>query len=165
VSEQPPDLRASDSDRERTVEVLRHAESDGPLTVEEFEKRVKAAYDARTRRKLEQLTADVSTAPAPAEHQTSLTVKEGPGGAHWVVAIMGGHDKRGRWRVAPTCTVLNIMGGNELDLNAAELSDRVTQLNVYSIMGGTSVYRGPKLSRGERRELKKAQKRERQPDR
>lgn len=141
VSEQLPELRASDSDRERTVEVLRHAASDGQLTVDELEERVSAAYAARTRRELEQLTADVSPAPGPmaAAHASGLTVKEGEGGTRWLVAIMGGHDRKGWWRLAPQCTVINIMGGSEVDLNDAELSDRVTQLNMYSIMGGGEI--------------------------
>jgi hypothetical protein len=53
---------------------------------------------------------------------------------------MGGHDRKGWWRVAPVCTVVNIMGGSDIDLNDAELSERVTQLNVYSLMGGGDVY-------------------------
>ncbi len=137
---QLPELRASDSDRERTVEVLRHAASDGQLTVDELEDRVSAAYAARTRRELERLTADVSAEPATAPATDSnLTVKEGPGGDRWVISIMGGHDKRGRWRVAPRCTVLNIMGGSDIDLNDAELSQPVTEINMYSIMGGGEI--------------------------
>lgn len=139
MSDQLPELRASDSDRERTVEVLRGAASEGQLTVDELEERVSAAYVARTRRELEQLTADVSPAPAPAGRGTGLTVKEGEGGTRWLVAIMGGHDRKGWWRLAPQCTVINIMGGSEVDLNDAELSDRVTQLNMYSIMGGGEI--------------------------
>src|SRR5262249_29344530 len=57
----------------------------------------------------------------------------------WVISIMGGHDKRGRWRVAPRCTVLNIMGGSDIDLNDAELSQPVTEVNMYSIMGGGGI--------------------------
>jgi Domain of unknown function (DUF1707)/Cell wall-active antibiotics response 4TMS YvqF len=136
---QLPELRASDSDREGTVEVLRGAASAGQLTVDELEERVSAAYAARTRRELEQLTADVSPTPSPAERGSGLTVKEGEGGTRWLVAIMGGHDRKGWWRLAPECTVINIMGGSEIDLNDAELSERVTQLNVYSIMGGGEV--------------------------
>jgi hypothetical protein len=56
-----------------------------------------------------------------------------------VISIMGGHERVGRWRVGPRCTVLNIMGGSDIDLNDAELADRVTQLNMYSIMGGGEV--------------------------
>lgn len=68
-----PQLRASDADRERVVEVLRRAASDGQLTVDELEERVPAAYAARIRSDLERLTADLSVeslrdaSPAPAE--------------------------------------------------------------------------------------------------
>lgn len=137
MSDQLPELRASDSDRERAVEVLRHAGSNGQLTVDELEERVSAAYDARTRRELEQLTADVS--PLPATHESSVPVSEGPGGTRWVVSIMGGHDKRGRWRIAPRCTVLSIMGGSSIDLNDAEFASPVTEINVYSLMGGSEI--------------------------
>jgi DUF1707 SHOCT-like domain len=56
VSEQLPELRASDSDRERTVEVLRHAVSDGQLAVDELEERVSAAYAARDQTRARALT-------------------------------------------------------------------------------------------------------------
>jgi hypothetical protein len=140
VSDELPELRASDSDRERTVEVLRSAAADGRLTADELEERVSTAYAARTTRELDQLTADVSPAPASAAPASGLTVKEGVGGARWLIAIMGGHDKRGRWRLAPTCTVVNVMGGSDIDLNEAELSERVTQLNVFSLMGGSDIH-------------------------
>lgn len=140
MSDSLPELRASDSDRERAVEVLRGAASDGQLTVDELEERVSVAYAARTRRELEQLTADVSPAATPASHDSGLAVKEGPGGDGWVMSIMGGHSKRGRWRVAPRCRVLNIMGGSDIDLNDAELSQPVTEINVYSLMGGCGIW-------------------------
>jgi hypothetical protein len=78
-------------------------------------------------------------APAPTEAGPGLTVREGPGGTRWVVSIMGGHDKRGRWRVARRCTVLNVMGGSSIDLNDAELSGPLTELNMYSVMGGGEI--------------------------
>lgn len=141
-----PELRASDADRERVVEVLRRAASDGQLTVDELEERVPSAYAARTRRELERLTADLTVEPvhdaASATTQATrgtFTVREGEGGSRWVVSVMSGHDKRGRWRVAPRCTVLNIMGGSGIDLNDAELSGPVTELNMYSIMGGGEI--------------------------
>jgi hypothetical protein len=81
----------------------------------------------------------VSATATLAAHASGLAVKEGPGGARWVISIMGGHDKRGRWRVAPRCTVLNIMGGSDIDLNDAELSQPVTEVNMYSIMGGGEI--------------------------
>jgi len=144
-SDQRPDLRASDAEREQTAETLRRAMGEGRLSVEELEERLRAAYTAPTVRELELLVSDV-TAPGAAGGATAtpvgtsaLMVREGPGGDRWVVSIMSGHDRRGRWRVGARCTVLNIMGGSSIDLNDAELSDRVTQLNVFSVMGGGEV--------------------------
>ena len=138
-----PELQASDADRERVVEVLRRAASHGQLTAEELEERVASAYAARTRSELERLIADVSGEPL---HDAALAstepvgggvgAREGQGGARWVVSILGGHDERGRWRVAPRVTVLNLLGGSDIDLNDAELSGSVTELNIYSILGG-----------------------------
>ena len=142
-SDSSPELQASVADRERVVEVLRRAASDGQLTAEELEERVASAYAARTRSELDPLTADMSVerladaAPAPTERVAGgVGVREGTGGTRWVVSILGGHDKRGRWRVEPRATVLNILGGSEIDLNDAELSGPVTELNIYSILGG-----------------------------
>jgi len=213
-----PDLRASDAEREEAAEVLRVAASEGRLDVDELDDRLGSVYSVRTRNELERLIADVSperlgqvrAIVPPGKSTSGLTIKEGPGGSRWVIAVMGGHDKRGRWRVAPICTVLSIMGGSTIDLNDAELANRDTQLNVYSlmggnevrvphgvnvqisefafmggndvqigdevapaggptihirmvaVMGGSSLRRGRKLSRKERRELKEAEKRERE---
>jgi len=128
------------------VEVLRRAASDGQLTVDELEERVPSAYAARTRSELERLTADLSVeslrdaTPATAQAASGgITVREGPGGDRWIVSIMGGHDKRGRWRVGRHATVLNIMGGSDIDLNDAELSGPMTEVTVYSIMGGGTI--------------------------
>lgn len=139
-----PDLRASDADRERVVELLRRAATDGQLTVDELEERVPNAYAARTRKDLEPLTADLNleslrdTSPAAAGRST-LEPSDGQGGTRWVVSIMGGHDKRGRWRPAPKCTVLNVMGGSDIDLNDAELPGPLTEIRMYSIMGGGEI--------------------------
>jgi len=140
-----PELRASDAERERTAETLRQAMGEGRLTVEELEDRLRAAYSAPTLRELELLVADVTVpdrvirpAASPAR-AGGVTVREGPGGERWVVSIMSGHDRSGRWRIGSRCTVLNIMGGSEIDLNDVELSDRVTELNVYSFWGGGEI--------------------------
>jgi hypothetical protein len=53
---------------------------------------------------------------------------------------MSGHDRTGRWRVAPRFTVVNVMGGSEIDFNDAELSDPVTEINVYSFWGGGEMW-------------------------
>lgn len=53
------DVRASDAERELTVERLSRAVGTGRLTVEEFDERSAKAYAARTRGELAALTEDL----------------------------------------------------------------------------------------------------------
>ena len=144
--QQTPDLRASDAEREHAVEILGHAAAEGRLSVDELDERIQSAYATHTLRELDRLLADVSPDAlsdgrivASPRRSDRIAVREGPGGARWVVSIMGGNDRRGHWRIAKRCTVVNIMGGGEIDLCDAELSHQVTQLNVYSVMGGAEI--------------------------
>jgi hypothetical protein len=143
---QAPPLRASDAEREQTAEVLRNAATEGRLDVDELEERLQSAYTVRTRAELELLVADVSVGsitPAlsgpTARSSGPPAVREGPGGSRWVISVMSANDRRGRWRIASSCTVINVMGGSELDLCDVELSNQVTRLNVFSVMGGSEI--------------------------
>jgi hypothetical protein len=145
MSDPLPELRATDADRERVAERLRAAAADGQLTFDELEERLNAAYAARTGGELVPLTSDLQepgaalAAPAP-DAGTGVTVRPGPGGAKWLVAIMGGCERKGRWRLAERATSLNIMGGADLDLSQAELAGDHVELTVFSLMGGADIY-------------------------
>jgi Domain of unknown function (DUF1707) len=133
-----PELRASDADRERAADTLRRAAGVGRLTMDELDERLNAAYDARTRTELERLVADV-VAEDEEEPTHRMPVRRGEGGAKWLVAIMGGGDRRGRWRLSERVTAVNIMGGSDLDLNDAELAAEHVELTVFSLMGGSDI--------------------------
>lgn len=140
---EPPVLRASDSDREHVVELLRRATGDGRLDIDELDERLALVYSSRTVAELEALTADVqvpaTTYPAMSSH--GVVVRDGaPGGTRRVLSIMGGHEHTGRWRIAPRCSVINIMGGSEIDLTTAELSSRETTISVLALMGGCEIF-------------------------
>lgn len=136
--------RASDVEREQAAEHLRHAGGAGRLTPEELGERVQQAYEARTRGELDRLLEDVSDGGAPVARRTGtasgMTVRPGPGGSRWVVSIMGGATRGGRWRVAPRCTVVNVMGGSDVDFAHAELAADDVQVTVFSFWGGADVY-------------------------
>jgi DUF1707 SHOCT-like domain len=128
VSERP-ELRVSDADRETAVARLREAGGEGRLTLEELAERVERADAARTRGELEAVTSDLPLAPgAPAEQR--------PRG--WIVAVMGGAARKGRWRPPRRTYVLTVMGGAELDLREAELAEDVT-ITAVAIMGGVGI--------------------------
>jgi hypothetical protein len=95
-----PEVRASDADRDRVVDVLRDAAADGRLTVEEFDQRMAAALSSRTLAELAPLTADLVAAPAA----TAGTARPGAPAeqAPDVIRIdqRGGSVRRvGRWMV------------------------------------------------------------------
>jgi hypothetical protein len=138
VTSQPPDLRVSDADRERVAERLRDAAGEGRLTVEELDERLELAYAARTGTDLAPLTADLPAASPGgdlAEHR-----RGGPGKTRrWIVAIMGGGNLRGRWLAGRKLTSVAIMGGGEIDLRNAVLTEGDLQITIFSFMGGVNV--------------------------
>jgi DUF1707 SHOCT-like domain len=136
---QHPELRASDAERERTADQLRHAAGEGRLTVEELDERLNAAYAARTRGELERLVADLAVPVTTGD--SGLTVRrDGDEGTKHLISVMGGVDRKGWWRVGRRCLSINVMGGADLDLNDAELADDVVELTVFSLMGGADIH-------------------------
>ena len=96
-------------------------------------------YAARTRAELERLVEDI----APVSRRAGGGVSVRPGGdegTRWVVSVMGGSDRKGHWRVGRRATVVNVMGGGDLDLNDAELADEVVEIRVWSLMGGSDIW-------------------------
>jgi hypothetical protein len=73
-----PDIRASDAERERTVERLRDHALAGRLTVEELDERCARAYAAVTVAQLAELLADLPAAP-PARAPQPLPALGPPG--------------------------------------------------------------------------------------
>jgi Domain of unknown function (DUF1707)/Cell wall-active antibiotics response 4TMS YvqF len=138
-----PALRASDVERERAADQLRHAAGEGRLTVDELDERLTRCYGAKTVGELAELTADVVVSghqPVPGSARTSgAAVKPGPGGTGTVISIMSGSDRSGHWRVAHRLNVISVMGGSDIDLTQAEFAAPVTDITVFSLMGGADI--------------------------
>jgi Domain of unknown function (DUF1707)/Cell wall-active antibiotics response 4TMS YvqF len=139
-----PEPRASDADREQHAEVLRRAAGEGRLTMDELDERLTTLYETRTHSELQRLIADVvvpgdHTHPAAASVRNRIPVRHGEGGAGWLISIMSGRERKGRWRVGKNLNVINFMGGSDLDLNDAELADDVVTMTVVAFMGGAEI--------------------------
>jgi hypothetical protein len=127
----PTPILVSDSERERSVALLRVAVGEGRLTLEEFSERVGLAQAARTDRELAGLTRDLpgtaaeSVPPAAVseEHRAfcSHLARSGP----WSVPL------RSSWR--------SICGTIDLDLRQARLAGPETVLEVYNLFGTVTV--------------------------
>jgi Domain of unknown function (DUF1707) len=84
-------IRASDSDRENVVDILRDAYSAGRLTLEEFDERTTAAFAARTWGGLRELTQDL---PQQARLELAKPEPVVPPGAEEKVPISAGQARR-----------------------------------------------------------------------
>ncbi|MFJ1974678.1 DUF1707 domain-containing protein [Streptomyces sp. NPDC087903] len=143
-----PELRASDADRERVAEVLRDALAEGRLDMAEFEERLDATYKARTYGELTPITRDL---PAALSSPVSMTkdvaghgswaqrIVGGEGSSTWAVAVMSGFQRRGRWTVPRRFTSFAFWGGGEIDLREANFADREVVINCVAIMGGMQI--------------------------
>lgn len=129
-------VRASDAERDATIERLSAATGDGRLTLEEFSQRMDQASSARTRAELDRLVADL---PADAGGTPSAVAQQGAGPAKWHVSPIGGLTVRGPWRMDRHVVVVSIIGGAELDLRQAELAAPEVTLTQVSILGGVHI--------------------------
>jgi uncharacterized protein DUF1707/cell wall-active antibiotic response 4TMS protein YvqF len=127
---QPPAIRVSDADRDRAATALAQARAEGRLTLDEFSERVDLAYAAKTATDLEPLTRDL-----PAGGSTQPSHKP----TRWLVAVMGGSRRTGRWRIEGSTRVFAVMGGCQLDLRAAEIVGPEARITCFSCMGGVRI--------------------------
>ncbi|MFF3844727.1 DUF1707 domain-containing protein [Streptomyces sp. NPDC002328] len=152
MTEDAPELRASDADRERVAEVLRDALAEGRLDMTEFEERLDATYRARTYGELTPITRDlpdaagaalaprVSMSKDPAEPGSwGGRVVGGEGTSRWGVAVMSGFQRKGRWTVPRRFNSFAFWGGGEIDLREADFAAEEVVLNCVAIMGGVNV--------------------------
>ena len=130
-------VRASDAERDATIEHLSAATGDGRLTLEEFSQRMELATAARTRADLDRLLTDL---PADAATTAAATAGTAAGSAaapaSWHVSPVGGLRVHGPWRMDRHVIVVSIVGGARLDLSQAELAAPEVTLTKVSLVGG-----------------------------
>jgi hypothetical protein len=138
VSESGDSLRVSDAERDATLHALGEHAAVGRLTLDELEDRASQALAAKTRGELAALTRDLpaEAAVAPAGAEPARVRKP----VRWMVAIMGGSHRRGRFRAVGSINAVAIMGGDEIDLREAEIEGGELTINLFSLMGGANIY-------------------------
>ncbi|MGC0409897.1 hypothetical protein RKD32_002764 [Streptomyces sp. SAI-195] len=151
MTDDAPELRASDADRERVAEVLRDALAEGRLDMSEFEERLDATYRARTYGELAPITRDLpvgEVAPAPRVSMTKEPARDGGWAGRitgaepsstWAVAVMSGFQRKGRWTAPGRFNCFAFWGGGEIDLREADFSTGEVVINCVAIMGGMNV--------------------------
>ena len=145
--------RASDAERQKVIELLRHHTGAGRLTLDEFAERAGDVYAAVTREDLAQVVVDLpegvrpevgSTAatasPAPAPRPTPAPpAGTAPSRRRRFVAIMGSSENRGRWRAPDEMSAFAFWGAVNLDLRNALIDSPVVEIRAWAIMGSVEV--------------------------
>ena len=126
-------IRASDAERDATVERLREAAGEGRLTLEEFSDRMEQATTAKTRSELDRLVTDLPASPSPAGGAVAVGGAATPS---WHISPIGGLNVFGPWRMGRHVVVISLIGGTRLDLSQAELAARDVTLTNLSLIGG-----------------------------
>jgi len=125
-------VRASDAERDATVERLSQATGEGRLTLEEFSQRMERATTARTRAELDRLVSDLPAGGGPG----NAVAVGGEAGPSWHISPIGGLNVFGPWRMGRHVIVVSIVGGARLDLSQAELAAPEVTLTKVSLVGG-----------------------------
>ena len=138
MTEPDDSLRVSDAERDAVLRTLGDHAAVGRLTLDELEERYGRALAAKTRGELATLTSDLPREAGQAGGPTPAPVPRKP--VRWMVAIMSGSHRRGRFRAVGSINAVAIMGGDEIDLREAEIEGVELTVNLFALMGGSNIY-------------------------
>jgi hypothetical protein len=132
-------MRASDAERDRTIDVLRDASAEGRLSFEELADRIEAAARATTRGELERLTVDL-----PAEAHPVPRASGAARGAAVVApvndsTVFGDVRRSGPWRVPESSRFSTLFGDIELDLREAVVGHARIDIDAGTVFGDVTL--------------------------
>ena len=122
-------MRASDADRDRTIETLAGANAEGRLSLEEYSQRSDAALTAVTLGDLARLTTDL---PASARGAAAPVPEK-------ITAVLGNEVRKGRWVVPPYLTVRSVLGDCHLELQRAVMRQQITTIHASVRFGSVTI--------------------------
>ena len=128
--------------RDAAIASLREAAGDGVIDLDDFGDRAGVVYAATSLEELRAVLDDLPAPPLPVAVPSApqpLGAPPPPVPAQWVVAVMGGTQRRGAWRAEQQVNALAVMGGCTLDFRHAELSGPVTDVSAIALMGGVDI--------------------------
>ena len=123
-------VRASDADRDRTVEALAAASAEGRLSLEEYSQRSEAALLARTIGELASLTADLPQLPR--SDAASVPAE--------ITAVLGNESRKGPWVVPAHLTVRSVLGDCHLEMQQAVIRQHVTTIDATVRFGTMTIF-------------------------
>jgi Domain of unknown function (DUF1707)/Cell wall-active antibiotics response 4TMS YvqF len=124
-----PATRASDRDRDRALELLATAASDGRLTLEEYSARADRTLAATLTAELAALTADLQ--------QAATLPERGP---EELTAILSNESRKGHWTVPAHLAARSVLGDCHIELQNAVLTSHVTTIEARATLGSVTIF-------------------------
>ena len=149
------DPRPLSQTRQVTIDALCEHFANDVMSVEEFERRVDRAHRAAGVDELKELLRDLPGGDLPAvTGQTAVAPMTDPSvtaaayvkDREFVVAVLGGGGRSGRWRPARKNYAVAVCGGAELDFRDALMGPGVTDVKVFTMWGGVEIIVPPGLN-------------------
>ncbi len=145
-----------DHTRQVTIDALCEHFANDVLSVEEFERRIDSAHQAATNEELKGLLNDLPAGNLPAVRDSSaqpvpdqdfgIASRDQVQDKSYVVAIMGGTNRSGRWTPARKNVSIAVCGGAELDFREAVMPPGVTEVQIFTMWGGVEVIVPPGIN-------------------
>ncbi len=121
-------------ERQRGVDALRKMFADDALTMDEYGERVGSMLAVRTESELAVATKDLGL-----ETAAPVLVGQRPKTSSTAIAVFGGNERSGRWRVPPKVRVFAVFGGAKLDFREASTSAEEIVVTSFSVFGSVEV--------------------------
>lgn len=109
----------------------------GNLSLDEYAERARALARATTEAEVQVAVRGLGEAAGavPARRR-----------GRWLVAVFGGTEERGRWRLGSRLRVVAVLGGVTLDLGAAEPEASESVITIVAFLGGAEIIAPPGIS-------------------
>lgn len=143
------------ANRQKAIDALCEHFANDALSVEEFERRVDRAHKAESTDDLRKLLEDLPSGDLPVRQEDAAPVPLDRAQASvpasrvkergYMVAMLGGVERKGRWIPARQNYALSLMGGHVLDFREALLPPGETEVWIFTVMGGAEIIVPPGL--------------------
>ena len=137
ASTTPSAAGATVNERERVVDLLQLRFADDHLLLDEFERRVALAYQAKTMAELDALVADLAPA-AVASAATSAVTSVVPERGR-IAAIFSNSERNGAMSVPRLLEIVAKFGNVELDLSDATFDAGTTEIQISAVLSSVAL--------------------------
>ncbi|MFW6088689.1 MAG: DUF1707 SHOCT-like domain-containing protein [Gemmatimonadota bacterium] len=138
MTESVPDRRsAAPAALERTIEALEQHYVQDHISLAEFERRLDDAYAGRGPDEWRSLLSDLPALSEPA--------RTPPARREFVVNVLGGSERRGRWTAPAKLVVVPLAGGVVLDFREVDFTTEEVEVAIASVLGDVLILVPPDL--------------------